>query len=423
MQAASISVQTSQQTPRADQNRSPNAAGPASEARGGVSFRAILTRTLNDLGEAEPASASRRKTASRAPAPANRPGSNRGKALTPPRLDRNDAKSAGVAEAGPRRVSALKPDGPGREAAELSAFQSPGAAFGAAAANRSDPQAGRPVPEKSVKEAAEVKEKSKERGKTPMVRGEDVAPAAAPPVAKPAARPGEAQLSGEDKAAEGPGAGRRRGDRKDVKVSVLDLRMRPDNPELESGGKSGGASEGLSTTRETVQAGGRQAEAPVPTERPSNAKQAQGSGFSDILARHLSNAGAQDIVKAAHIVLRDGDSGMIRLRLEPESLGNVKIELKMTEKNITGRIVVETDEARNAFEKSLGGLRDAFAEGGFETASLEVSVGGGHAEGGGDPADAGESPFFTERLRDFDRSLPAASDAAYGSDGTVNIWA
>ena len=278
-------------------------------------------------------------------------------------------------------------------------------------------------PGRNTPDAAELRAKSRERKQDSLSRTEDSAAAAAMPAPKPAARAAEARSPAEEPSVDGPGAGRRRGDRKDLKVSVVDLRMRPENPEAEGGGKPGGTTEGPSTIRENVPAGARQADAPAPADRPSNSKPAQGSGFSDILARHIADAGAQDIVKAAHIVLRDGDSGLIRLRLEPESLGNVKIELKMTEKNITGRIVVETDEARNAFEKSLSGLRDAFAEGGFETASLEVSVGGGQGEGGGDPADSGDGPFFTERLRDFDRSLPAAPDVLYGKDGRVNLWA
>ena len=67
------------------------------------------------------------------------------------------------------------------------------------------------------------------------------------------------------------------------------------------------------------------------------------------------------------MVLRNGDAGLIRLRLEPESLGGVKIELKMTEKQISGKIIVESDIAGEAFRSSIDALKDAFAESGFET--------------------------------------------------------
>ena len=60
--------------------------------------------------------------------------------------------------------------------------------------------------------------------------------------------------------------------------------------------------------------------------------------------------------KAAQIVLKDGDAGLIRLRLEPETLGGVKIELKLTEKHISGTIVVESDEAKSAFEGNMNAL-------------------------------------------------------------------
>ena len=121
-------------------------------------------------------------------------------------------------------------------------------------------------------------------------------------------------------------------------------------------------------------------------------------------------------------MLRDGDSGLIRLRLEPESLGNVKIELKMTEKNITGRIIVETDEARSAFEKNMAGLKDAFSAGGFETASLEVSVNGGETGGGGNAREDAPEPFFTERLKELDAAVPVATAAVRAESG-VNILA
>lgn len=423
MQAASVSVNTASQLPKADLNRAPNPEGPGGEARRASSFQAILSRSLRGLAGAERDPAPRKKSALRSPASPERPVTNREKAAGPEAgLDRRVGRS-GVSADNPVRTGTANDLRPGAEAAAAAESLTPKDARFAAAANRSGPENLGAANARNTPDSAERRVKTRERNQDTLSRAEESAAAVAVPAPKPAARSVEARASAEEPSPEGTGAVRRRGDRRDLKVSVVDLRMRPETPEAETGGKPGGTTEGPSSARETIPAGTRQTEAPVPTDRPSNSKPAQGAGFSDILARHIADAGAQDIVKAAHIVLRDGDSGLIRLRLEPESLGNVKIELKMTEKNITGRIIVETDEARNAFEKSLSGLRDAFTEGGFETASLEVSVGGGQAEGGGDPADSGDGPFLTERLRDFDRSLPAAPDVLYGKDGTVNLWA
>ncbi|MCX7025543.1 MAG: flagellar hook-length control protein FliK [Spirochaetes bacterium] len=146
------------------------------------------------------------------------------------------------------------------------------------------------------------------------------------------------------------------------------------------------------------------------------------SSFSELLSRRLGEQYNVDIVKAAQIVLKDGDSGLIRLRLEPESLGTVKIELKLAEKEITGRIVVETEEARSAFERNMGQLRDAFTGSGFESAKLEVSVSGGNT-GDGRDADQGTAPFFSERLRSLDTAVPTAAPVVPGSSGIVNLFA
>lgn len=156
---------------------------------------------------------------------------------------------------------------------------------------------------------------------------------------------------------------------------------------------------------------------------------APSSDFSALLAEKLRDSYNGEIVKTAHIVLKDGDSGSIRLRLNPESLGSVKIELNLSDNHISGKIVVESDEAKNAFEKSMADLRDAFAEGGFETASFEVLVGqgGGGQEGGrnGAFADSNE-PFWSERrsAEAFGSSLTKADAPIRGSrDGAVDILA
>jgi flagellar hook-length control protein FliK len=79
-------------------------------------------------------------------------------------------------------------------------------------------------------------------------------------------------------------------------------------------------------------------------------------------------------VRHASVILRDSSEGTIRLALKPESLGNVKIRLEMAENKITGRIVVESEEALHAFEKEITSLEKAFVESGFEGANLEMSL-------------------------------------------------
>ncbi len=206
-------------------------------------------------------------------------------------------------------------------------------------------------------------------------------------------------------------------------LKVVDLRLKleaPAGPDAQSGPRDGGGE--LSALRGRAEGAG---EGSGKADAPSGMEAARGKSFTDALAARLGSEGAVDIVKAAQIVLKDGDSGLIRLRLEPESLGGVKIELRLAEKSIEGRILVESEEAKAAFEKALDGLKDAFAREGFESSSLEVSVGSEGREGNpgaGPGEDSG--PFWSERLSSFDRAVPTErAIEARRAEGRVDILA
>ncbi|MBN2874635.1 MAG: flagellar hook-length control protein FliK, partial [Spirochaetales bacterium] len=146
--------------------------------------------------------------------------------------------------------------------------------------------------------------------------------------------------------------------------------------------------------------------------------------FGESLASRIRD-GATDIVRSAQVVLRDGGTGLIRLRLEPESLGGVKIELRMAEKQISGKIVVESEIAGEAFRSSLSALKDAFAESGFETTSLEVEVrngmdGAGHDGRDAKHGDAEDKPYLSASLQALDAAVPAL--ATSGRDGLLDVF-
>ena len=98
-----------------------------------------------------------------------------------------------------------------------------------------------------------------------------------------------------------------------------------------------------------------------------------GSALENMLARELHQNFNGDIVRHASMVLRDNGMGTIKLALRPETLGNVKIHLELTENKITGRIVVESLEALNAFRKEISSLEQAFKDSGFADASFDLS--------------------------------------------------
>ncbi|MDR1748607.1 MAG: flagellar hook-length control protein FliK [Spirochaetaceae bacterium] len=134
--------------------------------------------------------------------------------------------------------------------------------------------------------------------------------------------------------------------------------------------------------------------------------------FSSMLADELQN-NAGELVKTGSIILRDNNSGSIRLTLHPEELGNVKINMELTDKIISGRIVVATEEAFQAFRSSLQELRDAFIAGGFENAGFELSLasGSGEQSGGGREGNP-RAPFYDASVLSADT---AGEEAGYGN--------
>ncbi|MDR1908503.1 MAG: flagellar hook-length control protein FliK, partial [Spirochaetaceae bacterium] len=141
-----------------------------------------------------------------------------------------------------------------------------------------------------------------------------------------------------------------------------------------------------------------------------------GLSFRELLSRELRSGLGSDIVRQAAILLRDGGEGTIRLSLRPESLGNIKIRLELTENRITGLIVVENGEALKAFESELASLEQSFRDSGYEGASLEMALSGDGGQGA--YRDDGEGPWFSERLAasSYDDAAFWEEDApAYGA--------
>jgi flagellar hook-length control protein FliK len=120
-----------------------------------------------------------------------------------------------------------------------------------------------------------------------------------------------------------------------------------------------------------------------------------GAAVENMLARELHQNFNGDIVRHASVALRDGGEGTIKIALRPESLGNVKIHLEMSENKITGQIFVDSEEALNAFKKEIASLEQAFREAGFSNADLNLSL-----TDGGRNADLREqeAPSFLSRI-------------------------
>ncbi len=136
--------------------------------------------------------------------------------------------------------------------------------------------------------------------------------------------------------------------------------------------------------------------------RVAEKRDGDGKSFASMLSQEL-RSNAADFVKTGAIVLRDNNVGTIRLTLHPESLGNVKISLELSgDRKISGKIVVSSEEAYEAFNESLGGLSDAFVEGGFQSAGFDLSFAGENGAGRGSAETGGNasSPFYASSIPD-----------------------
>lgn len=111
------------------------------------------------------------------------------------------------------------------------------------------------------------------------------------------------------------------------------------------------------------------------TSSTSQAAAATNSNYQSMLS-NLIQANASDFVKASSIVLNDNDQGSINLVLHPEKLGNVKINLSLSDKLITGTITVHSQEAYDAIKESITSLKNAFAQSGFETGQFDLNFAG-----------------------------------------------
>lgn len=100
---------------------------------------------------------------------------------------------------------------------------------------------------------------------------------------------------------------------------------------------------------------------------------ANGSTFQAMLSQQIQE-NAPEFVKAGNIILKDNNSGTINMTMKPESLGNVKISLELTDKVITGQITVHSQEAYDAFKQNLDNLRQAFQQSGFDSAGFTLNL-------------------------------------------------
>ncbi len=137
---------------------------------------------------------------------------------------------------------------------------------------------------------------------------------------------------------------------------------------------------------------------------------------SSALMKQLEENVNSKIVKQSSVILKDGGSGEIKLILKPEQLGSVRIRLSLTDNRIAGQIIVDSSAVKEIFEQNLQNLERAFKENGFDTAALNVSVGGEHSGSN----EREQSSDISKQIELIDENIPTMiSESEYLIDLVV----
>ena len=149
-------------------------------------------------------------------------------------------------------------------------------------------------------------------------------------------------------------------------------------------------------------------------------KPAPSASHAQTPLERLREMAGSELLRATSLVLKDG-GGEIRLVLKPESLGSVRIRMNVVDNAIEGRIIVDSAEVKHVFDGSVDALRRALTAEGFQTGSLQVSVGGQNAENGERRQQEQAAAVRRITAQGFERNVPGVEDVSLG-DLFVNLF-
>ena len=150
------------------------------------------------------------------------------------------------------------------------------------------------------------------------------------------------------------------------------------------------------------------------TDRGNNGAPQTGETTTRTFSQMLRETMAPEIVRQSGIILRDANRGEIRLVLKPEHLGRMRIRLELQDGRVTGRILVDNSAVKDAVERNLGALERSFLDHGFQTATLEVGVGGEREQ----QRNGAHGTAVAELIHELEESVPSVGIAV---DSTINL--
>ena len=163
---------------------------------------------------------------------------------------------------------------------------------------------------------------------------------------------------------------------KDLKVTVESLEGKSGdmNGQLKQG--KGQADTILNNKTDTLSGTGKVGDASSRNNSEMSKTQQQQSSASRYIDLANQNEMVNKISRQARIIRVPGSSE-INMHLKPESLGNMRIQLRVdSNHNVAARIQVENHEARQMVEHSLARLKDSLADQGLKVDKVGVDVRG-----------------------------------------------
>jgi flagellar hook-length control protein FliK len=99
-----------------------------------------------------------------------------------------------------------------------------------------------------------------------------------------------------------------------------------------------------------------------------------GSFNTNRLTETIKNIPVSEIANEISSLIQKGEKKSLTLQLEPDTLGKVKVTLDMFNKQVTARIEVDNEAAKQAVQNNLGHLKEAIHNQGIQLNSVFVSL-------------------------------------------------
>ena len=100
-------------------------------------------------------------------------------------------------------------------------------------------------------------------------------------------------------------------------------------------------------------------------QKNSNTQTGKGKIFDEQLNKIIQNA---------KVVVKDSKNGSFSIKMHPESLGKVNVNLNLEQGTIIGKLLVETHEAREAMIENLYHVKAKLQENGISVGEFQVNV-------------------------------------------------